>query len=145
MNWSTLLRFRKQVEDVIREEVVMAELEQSREETKTAQLRSEMNRLSEDIDRSLRTGISTIFLEQRFRWLEESGSALEVQANCMQEWNRKLAELRKRLKAAYHARRIVEIVIEKKETAYMRKLARDEQMLMEEVTAHKYADVMVNE
>ena len=138
MNWSTLLRFRKQVENVIREEVMFAEMEKSREESKTVQLRSEMNRLSEDIDQSLRTGVNTIFLEQRFKWLEENGGLLEAQSDRVQEMDRKLTELRKRLKMAHHARRIVEIVIEKKESAYMRKLAKQEQEMMEEATAHKY-------
>ena len=145
MNWSTLLRFRKQVEDVIREEVIFAEMERSREESKTVQLRSELNRLSEDIDQSLRTGVNTIFLEQRFRWLEENGSLLEAQANRMQEMDRKLAELRNRLKMAHHARRIVEIVIEKKESAYMRRLAKQEQVMLEEATAHKYVAAFTDE
>ena len=34
MNWSNLLRFRKQVEEMAREEVTLAEWERSREEAK---------------------------------------------------------------------------------------------------------------
>ena len=140
MNWSTLLRFRKQVEDVVREEVMIAELEKSREETKTVQLRKEMDQIAVDLDRSLQTGVDTVFAEQRFRWLEETGGLLEVKALRLHEMNRKLSELRKRLKTAHHARRVVEIVIEKKETAYMKKLARQEQALLEEATAHKHVE-----
>ncbi len=138
MNWSTLLRFRKQVEEVVREEVMMAELEKTREESRTATLRAEMDHIAADLDRSLQTGVNTVFAEQRFRWLEETGKRLESQSSRLQEIDTKLGELRRRLRAAHHARRIVEIVIEKKESAYMKKLAKQEQMMLEEAAAHKH-------
>ncbi|GJL66984.1 MAG: hypothetical protein NPIRA05_19550 [Nitrospirales bacterium] len=142
MNWTTLLRFRKQVEDIIREEVMFAELEKSREESNTQQLRTEIDHLAVSLERSLQTGVDTIFAEQRFRWLDETGGRLEMQAMKMQEIDRKLGELRKRLQAAHHARRVVEIVIEKKEAAYMKKLAKQEQTMMEEATAHKHVTLI---
>jgi len=138
MNWTTLLRFRKQVEDVIREEVMFAELEKSREESKTGHLRSEIDHLAVSLDRGLQTGVDTIFAEQRFQWLDETGRLLEMQAMKMQEIDRKLGELRKRLQTAHHARRVVEIVIEKKDAAYRKKLAKQEQAMMEAATAHKH-------
>ncbi|WP_447968374.1 flagellar FliJ family protein [Nitrospira sp. M1] len=139
MNWTSLLRYRKQVEDVIREEVMFAELEKSREESKTQKLRNEIDHLAISLDRSLQSGVDTIFAEQRYRWLDETGGLLEMQAMKMQEIDGKLVGLRKRLQAAHHARRVVEIVIEKKEAAYMKKLEKQEQAMMEEATAHKHA------
>ena len=123
MNWTSLLRFRMQVEDVVREEVFMAELEKSKEESKREQLRGEMDRLAVDIDQSFQAGVSSVFVEQRFRWLEEAGSNLEKQTLHIQKIDGKLKELRTRLRKAHHARRVVEIVIAKKEAAYMKKLA----------------------
>ncbi len=138
MNWTTLLRYRMQVEDVIREEVQMAELEKSKQELNRTNARNEMDRIASDLDRSLQSGVESVFAEQRFRWLEDAGGMLESQAKRIHELDGKLEELRARLRKAHHARRVVEIVIEKKETAYMQKLAQEEQALMEEVTAHKH-------
>ena len=138
MNWTSLLRFRMQVEGVIREEVLMAELEKSQEESKRVHLRDEIDRIAVEIDRGLQSGVDSVFAEQRFRWLEETGGVLETQAQRIHEIDRKLEELRTRLKKAHHARRVVEIVIAKKEAAYMKKLAREEQALLEEASAHKH-------
>ena len=138
MNWTSLLRFRMQVEDVVREEVFMAELEKTKEESKREQLRGEMDRLAVDIDQSFQVGVNSVFVEQRFRWLEETGNNLEKQAQRIQKIDGKLEELRIRLRKAHHARRVVEIVIAKKEAAYMKKLAYQEQALLEEATAHKH-------
>ena len=122
MNWTSLLRYRIQVEDVIREEVMMAELEKSKQESNRVHARNEMDRIASDLDRSLQSGVASVFAEQRFRWLEETGCMLESQARRIQEIDGKLEELRARLRKAHHARRVVEIVIEKKESAYMQKL-----------------------
>ncbi len=137
MNWTTLLRFRKQVEDVIREEVLMAEFEKTQEESKQEGIREEMNHIAIELDRSLRDGVEVVFAEQRFRWLEETGGILEHRATRLQEVQQKLGQLRNRLQQAYHARRVVEIVIEKKEAAYVKKVAKQEQILIDEITAHK--------
>ena len=137
MNWTSLLRFRKQVEDVIREEVMMAELEKTREESKQDDIREEMNHIAIELDRTLKDGVEVVFAEQRFRWLEETGGLLERRASRLQEVQTKLGQLRERLQQAYHARRIVEIVISKKEEAYLKKMAKQEQVLIDEVTAHK--------
>ena len=139
MNWTTLLRFRKQVEDVVREEVIMAELEKTREESKQGQVREEMHHIARELDRSLQDGVNMVFTEQRYRWLEETGGILEGRASRLQQLQHKLAELRKRLQQAHHARRVVEIVIAKKEAIYLKKVAQQEQALAEEVTAHKHA------
>ncbi|GJL53263.1 MAG: hypothetical protein NPIRA02_03950 [Nitrospirales bacterium] len=141
MNWTTLLRYRKQVEDVIREEVMFAELEKSQHIAKTQHLRDEIDRLAVSLDRSLQSGVDTIFAEQRYCWLDETGGLLEMQAMKIYEIDKKLLGLKKRLQAAHHARRVVEIVIEKKEAAYMKKLAKQEQAMMEEATAHKHVTI----
>ena len=138
MNWTSLLRFRMQVEGVVREEVIMAELEKTKEESKRVNFREEMDRIAADLDQGLQSGVGSEFTELRFRWLEETGGVLETQAQRIHEIDRKLEELRTRLRKAHHARRVVEIVIAKKEEAYMKKLARQEQALLEEATAHKH-------
>ncbi len=138
MNWTTLLRYRIQVEDVIREEVIMAEFEKSKQESNRVHARNEMNRIASNLDRSLQSGVESVFAEQRFRWLEESGGMLEIQTKRIQEIEGKLEEMRGRLRKAHHARRVVEIVIEKQEAAYMKKLEQQEQTLMEEASAHKH-------
>ncbi|MGB0909401.1 MAG: hypothetical protein ACPGYT_03490 [Nitrospirales bacterium] len=145
MNWTTLLRYRIQVEDVIREEVMMAELEKSKQESSRVHARNEMDRIAIDLDRSLQSGVESVFAEQRFGWLEETGVFLERQVKRIYEIDGKLEALRARLRQAHHARRVVEIVIEKKEAAYMKKLAQQEQVQMEEVTAHKHVSLSTEE
>jgi hypothetical protein len=57
----------------------------------------------------------------------------------IQELDRMLVGLRQKLKKAHHARRVVELVIAKKEEEVMQKLAAQEQRLQEDVSAHAYA------
>lgn len=138
MNWSNLLRFRKQVEEMVREEVILAQWERSREALKRDTLREELHRMAYELDRSLKNGVGTVFAQQRLQWVEEMRTALDTQDGRLQDLDRKLEGLREKLKKTHHARRVVEIVIAKKEAAILQKLEKQEQRLMEEVAVHQY-------
>jgi flagellar export protein FliJ len=137
MNWSTLLRFRKRVEEMAREAMNVAEWEKQREESSREKLQQDMQKIALELERNLRSGVGKIFAEQRFRWLEETGDQLELQSTRIQEIEQKVEGLRKKLSRAHHARRVVELVIEKKESAIMREIAKQEQRVMEEAVANR--------
>jgi hypothetical protein len=139
MNWTTLLRFRKQVEDLAREEVVLAEWEKSQAGSKRDECLIEMDSVAAELELRLRGGIDNMIAEQRYQWLDRIGSAMELHIQRIQELDRMLVGLRQKLKKAHHARRVVELVIAKKEEEVMQKLAAQEQRLQEDVSAHAYA------
>jgi hypothetical protein len=139
MNWTTLLRFRKQVEDLAREEVVLAEWEKSQAGAKRDECLIEMDSVAAELELRLRGGIDNMIAEQRYQWLDRISSALELHIQRIQELDRMLVGLRQKLKKAHHARRVVELVIAKKEEEVMQKLAAQEQRLQEDVSAHAYA------
>jgi len=139
MNWTTLLRFRKQVEDLAREAVVLAEWEKSQILSKRDDLMVEMDAVAVELDQRIRVGINTMMAEQRYQWLDWISAAIEQQSQQIQDAEGKLVGLRNTLKKAHHARRVVELVIAKKEEEVMRKVAIQEQQIQEDVTAHAYA------
>lgn len=139
MNWTMLLRFRKQVEDLAREEVVLAEWEKSQAVSKRDELIVEMDTVAAELEQRIRVGIDNMFAEQRYQWLDRIGLAMELHTQRIQDLEIMLLELRKKLKKAYHARRVVELVIAKKEEEVMQKLAAQEQRIQEDVSAHAYA------
>lgn len=139
MNWTTLLRFRKQVEDLAREEVVLAEWEKSQIVSKRDDLMVEMEVVASELDQRIRGGIDTMIAEQRYQWLDQISTAIEHQSQQIQIAEAKLVDLRATLKKAHHARRVVELVIAKKEEEVMQKVATQEQQMQEDVTAHAYA------
>lgn len=139
MNWTTLLRFRKQVEDLAREEVVLAEWEKSQAVSKRDELLVEMNAVAAELEQRIRVGIDNMVAAQRYQWLDRIGSAMEHHTQRIQDVENRLVELRKILKKAHHARRVVELVIAKKEEEVMQKIADQEQRLQEDVSAHAYA------
>lgn len=145
MNWTMLLRFRKQVEDLAREEVVLAEWEKSQAVSKRDELMVEMVTLASELEQRIRVGIDNMLAEQRYQWLDRIGEALEVHTERIQSLENLLVGLRQKLKKAYHARRVVELVISKKEEEVMQKLAAQEQRLLEEVSAHAYATFHLEE
>jgi len=139
MNWTTLLRFRKQVEDLAREEVVLAEWEKSQAVSKRDELIVEMNAVAAELEQRIRVGIDNMIAEQRYQWLDRIGSAMELHTQRIQDLENMLVGLRQKLKKAHHARRVVELVIAKKEEEVMQKLVAQEQRLQEDVSAHAYA------
>ena len=139
MNWTTLLRFRKQVEDLAREEVVLAEWEKSQELTKRYEMTQEMESVVAELEQQIQIGIDALFAEERYRWLDQLGTAMEERMQEIQRLEETLVGLREKLKKAYHARRVVELVIAKKEAAILKKVAVQEQRIQEDVSAHAFA------
>jgi hypothetical protein len=145
MNWTTLLRFRKQVEDLAREEVVLAEWEKSQTVSGRDELIVEMNAVAAELEQRIRVGIDNMVVEQRYQWLDRIGSAMELHTQRIQDLEIMLVGLRQKLKKAHHARRVVELVIAKKEEEVMQKLAAQEQRMQEDVSAHAYATYHLEE
>ena len=145
MNWTTLLRFRKQVEDLAREEVVLAEWEKSQAVSKRDELLVEMNAVAAELEQRIRVGIDNMVAAQRYQWLDRIGSAMERHTQRIQDVENMLVGLRQKLKKAHHARRVVELVIAKKEEEVMQKIAAQEQRLQEDVSAHAYATCHLEE
>ncbi len=139
MNWTTLLRFRKQVEDLAREEVVLAEWGKSQIVSKRDDLMVEMEVVATELEQRIRGGIDGMIAEQRYQWLDRISTDIEQQCQQIQNAEAKLVGLRATLKKAHHARRVVELVIAKKEEEVMQKVASQEQRIQEDVTAHAYA------
>ncbi len=139
MNWTTLLRFRKQVEDLAREEVVLAEWRKSQIRSKRDDLMVEMEAVATELEQRIRVGIDNMIAEQRYQWMDRISTAIEQQSQQIQDVEDTLAGLRATLKKAHHARRVVELVIAKKEEEVMQKVATQEQQMQEDVTAHAYA------
>ena len=145
MNWTTLLRFRKQVEDLAREEVVLAEWDKSQIASKRDDLMVEMEAVATELEERIRVGIDNMIAEQRYQWLDRISTAMEQQTQQIQAVENKLVGLRDTLKKAHHARRVVELVIAKKEEEVMQKIATQEQQMQEDVTAHAYATFHLEE
>lgn len=139
MNWTTLLRFRKQVEDLAREEVVLVEWEKSQEVTKRQEVRKEIAAVVSELERRIQEGVARRFADQRYLWLEQLTTVLESHTAKIQALDESLRSLREKLKKAYHARRVVELVIAKKEEEVLQKLTAQEQRIQEDITAHAYA------
>ncbi len=139
MNWTSLLKFRKQVEDLAREEVVLAEWEKSQEVSTCQRLREEMDIIVTELEQWVERGMESMFIEERYQWLDRLALAIERHAQRLQTLDTTLVGLRKKLQKAYHARRVVELVIAKKEKAFMQKIAAQEQQLQEDVSCHAFA------
>ena len=139
MNWTTLLRFRQQVEDLVREEVVLAEWEKSQEVSKQQALGREMEMVVSELEHQIQLGIDTLEVEERYQCLDQLGIAMETQQKAIQQLEETLAGVREKLKKAYHARRVVELVIAKKEEAVLKKIAAQEQRIQEDISAHAFA------
>ena len=139
MNWTTLLRFRQQVEDLAREEVVLGEWEKSQEVSKQQELSREMEAVVTELEQQIQQGIDTLQAEEQYRCLDHLGVAMEEQTQSIQQLEDTLVGVREKLKKAYHARRVVELVIAKKEKAVLKKVAAQEQRLQEDISAHAFA------
>ncbi len=139
MNWTTLLKYRKQVEDLASEGVVLAEWEKSQEVTKRYELSHEMEGVVTELEEQIQIGIDTLFAEERYQWLDQLGTAMEERTQRIQRLEETLVGLREKLKKAYHARRVVELVIAKKEAAVLKKVAAQEQRIQEDLSSHAFA------
>ncbi len=145
MNWTTLLKFRKQVEDLAREGVVLAEWEKSQKVSKREELNHEMKTVVAGLEDQFQIGLDSMLVEERYRWLDQLGSAMEQRTEEIQRMEATLVGLREKLKKAYHARRVVELVIAKKEEAVLKKVAEQEQRIQEDLSSHAFATCHLEE
>ena len=145
MNWTTLLRFRKQVEDLASEGVVLAEWEKSQVLTKRFELSHEMEAVVTELEEQIQIGIDTLVAEERYRWLDQLGTAMEERTQEIQRLEETLVGLREKLKKAYHARRVVELVIAKKEASVLQKVAAQEQRIQEDLSSHAFVTCNLEE
>lgn len=139
MNWEGVIRFKKQVEELVREELLRAEWEKREHEAKREALRQEMESISRELERHMRLGIGKIFAEQRFQWLEAMGASLEQIAGTIQQCDDKIAGLRDKLREAHQARRVLETIYSRKQAVLVKALAKQEQISQDEATAVRYA------
>lgn len=139
MNWTTLLKFRKQVEDMAREAVVLTEWEKSQERAKVDLLCREMDMIVGDLATCLQEGTESLLTRERYRWMDVLREQMEEQEQKLQALEETLVGLREKLRKSFQARRVVELVIEKKEREVFETLARQEQQLHDEITAHAYS------
>ena len=65
MNWTTLLKFRKQVEDMAREEVVLVEWEKSQAVATRDDLNLEMETVVAEFEQQIQVGIEKLVAEGR--------------------------------------------------------------------------------
>ncbi len=145
MNWTTLLRFRKQVEDLAREGVVLAEWQKSQVVSKREDLNHEMETVVAGLEDQIQVGLDSQLLEERYRWLDQLGSAMEQRTAEIEQLEETLVGLREKLKKTYHARRVVELVIAKKEEAVLKKVAAQEQRIQEDLSSHAFATCHLEE
>ncbi len=135
MNWGNIVRFRKQVEDMIKEELALAEWEKSQEITKQEILREDLEVISLELERNLPHGIEGAFTEERYRWIEETSQRLERQSQVIGEREKKIEELQDRLKDAYHERRMIEIIMTKQQTERQQRIGKHEQREQDDLAA----------
>ena len=92
MNLGNIIRFRTQVEDMIKEELALAEWGKSQEITKHEILQKDLQTISAELERNLPHGIAGAFIEERYRWLEETSQRIERQAHVLgpdRPWRRR--------------------------------------------------------
>lgn len=139
MNWNSLIRFRKQVEDMIREELSLAEWKKSQEEARREALQQDMHTISLELARHLEMGVGKVFANQRFDWLEDHAKALERLTRELKLQEEKIASLRDKLREAHQARRTVEMIHQRKQSVRVKIQARKEQEFQDETSLLRYA------
>jgi flagellar biosynthesis chaperone FliJ len=105
----------------------------------------EMKTVAAELEQRICTGIDTMVVEQRYQWLDRISSALESHMQRIADLEHLLAGLRQKLQKAYQARRVVELVMAKKEEEVLQKIAAQEQRLQEDVSAHAYTTCHLEE
>ena len=135
MNWGNIVRFRKQVEDMIKEELALAEWEKSQEITKQQILQEDLEVISSELERNLPHGIEGAFTEERYRWLEATGQRLERQAQVIGQREKTIEELQDKLKDAYHERRMIEMVMTKQQAERHQRILKHEQREQDDLSA----------
>ncbi|RMH05419.1 MAG: hypothetical protein D6704_09600 [Nitrospirae bacterium] len=138
MNWKRLIRFRKQVEDLAKEELAVAQWKRSQEEAKRARLQETMYQIAMELERNLPHRVAGVYVEERFRWLEQTGHALEQQLAVIRECEHEVAALQEKVKQAYQARRLVELLAEREAMARKKQMIQQENRQHDEAAARRY-------
>ena len=133
MNWGNIVRFRKQVEDMIKEELALAEWGKSQEITKHEILQEDLQTISAELERNLPHGIAGAFTEERYRWLEETSQRIERQAHVLGEREKKIEALQDKLRDAYHERRTIEMLMTKQQAERIQRIQKNEQREQDEL------------
>ena len=127
MNLGNVVRFRKQVEDLIKEELALAEWVKSQEKAQEQGLRQDMNHLASELEQKLPHGVSSAYLAERYRWLEQAGQTLERHVESIKRHDDTIAGLQNKLKEAYQARRVIELIMAKEHAKQKHRFHRMEQ------------------
>ena len=138
MNLGNVVRFRKQVEDLIKEELALAEWEKSQEKAKEQGLRQDMQQLAKELEQKLPHGVSGAYAAERYRWLEDIGKILEGQAETINRHNEKIAGLQDKLKEAHQARRVIELIMAKEHAKQKQRYHRNEQREQDDLVNLRY-------
>lgn len=135
MNWGNIVRFRKQVEDMIKEELALAEWGKSQEITKQEILREDLETISSELERNLPHGIEGAFTQERYRWMEETSQRIERQAQVIGQREKIIEELQDKLTDAYHERRMIEMVMTKQQNERQHRILTHEQREQDDLSA----------
>ncbi len=135
MNWGNIVRFRKQVEDMIKEELALAEWGKSQEITKHEILQEDLQTISAELERNLPHGIAGAFTEERYRWLEETSQRIERQAHVLGEREKNIEALQDKLRDAYNERRTIEMLMTKQQADRKQRIQKHEQREQDELAA----------
>jgi len=138
MNLGNVVRFRKQVEDLIKEELALAEWAKSQEKAKEQGLRQDMDRLARELEQKLPHGVSGAYAAERYRWLEQAAQMLERHAESIKRHEDTIAGLQSKLQEAYQARRIIEIIMAKDQASHHKRLHRIEQREQDDLVNLRY-------
>ena len=138
MNLGNVIRFRKQVEDLIKEELALAEWAKSQEMAKERGLRQDMDQLASELEQKLPHGVSGAYAAERYRWLEETGQTLERQAEAIKQHDEKIAGLQDKLKEAHQGRRVIELIMAKEQAKQKQRYTRIEQREQDDLVNLRY-------
>lgn len=138
MNLGNVVRFRQQVEDLIKEELSLAEWEKSQEKAKEQGLRRDIDQLAKDLEQELPHGVSGAYVAERYRWLEQTGQTLERQAETIKRHDENISALQDKLKEAHQARRVIEILMAKNHAKQTQRNHRIEQREQDDLVNLRY-------
>ncbi len=138
MNLGNVVRFRKQVEDLIKEELALAEWEKSQEKAKEQGLQRDLVQLAGELEQELPQGVSGAYAAERYRWMDETSRILERQVEAIKRHEEKIAGLQGKLKEAHQARRVIELVMAKHQAKQKQRIHRIEQREQDDLVNLRY-------
>ena len=138
MNLGNVVRFRKQVEDLIKEELALAEWEKSQEKAKEQGLQRDMIQIAGELEQELPQGVSGAYAAERYRWLDETSQTLERQGETIKRHEEKIAGLQDKLKEAHQARRVIELLMAKDQLKQKQRNHRSEQREQDDLGNLRY-------